>query len=264
MRIPTARLLYMNATLRQIACLGGAVFGGMGSSAPALLAMVGGLITASSTSGQLHPVGPAEVCKDFSDDRYPGLPWTFDDCIDVWTHFEGTIGYNPHHPEADMWRDTAIELRQKGSPCLMSTVNGGDGLGSTTIRHVSTWIFAEEMGCDWITPDWGKKKAANGDGQAVRYCHAILPKDERESGDNTNVGGVAVGRCSVVDWLSYFQFDKPSVSWPSGAVKIISQASEIFQVCRRHTLQASRGCAPPVRSGSQVSPDSFEVIGPTH
>lgn len=194
----------------------------------AVRAVVCVLLTSTSTIGQLNPVGPADVCSDFAAGRFSGLPWTYDDCIDVWTHFEGTIGYKPHHPEVDIWRDTALELRREDTPCLLGSVTGGDGLGSTTIRHVATWILAEEMGCDWLTPDWGKKKARGGDGEAVRYCHAIVPRDERES--PTHAGGVTgLSRCTVVDWLSYFQFDKPSVSSPSsGAIRIIGQVSNVY------------------------------------
>ncbi|CAM9392138.1 unnamed protein product [Scytosiphon promiscuus] len=192
-------------------------------SKPTVRGIVCALLSSTSAVGQLNPVGPDEVCADFSTGRYPGLAWTFDDCIGVWTHFESTVGYKPNHPEVDLWRDTASELRRQGTPCLLGSVTGGDGLGSTTIRHVATWILAEEMGCDWLTPDWGKKKARDGDGEAVRYCHAVVPRDEREL--PTQEGGMkGTARCTVVDWLSYFQFDKPSVSSPSsGSIKTVSQ-----------------------------------------
>ncbi|CAN0180876.1 unnamed protein product [Scytosiphon promiscuus] len=198
------------------------------ASMPATPAIICVLLSSTSTTGQLHPVGPAEVCRDFSATRYPASAWTFDECVGVWSHFEGTIGYNPHHPEVDLWKDTALELRQKGSPCILGSVPGGDGVGSTTIRHVATWIFAEEMGCDWLTPDWGKRKLRkkhDDDGDVVRYCHAVLPSGERNHPYAENV--TALTRCAVVDWLSYFQFDKSSVSPPAnGSIKIASQSEK--------------------------------------
>lgn len=188
------------------------------------------LVASFSTNGQLNTVGPSEACDDFAAGRYPGLAWTFDDCIDIWTHFEGRLGRLHHRPEADLWRDTALELRQQGSPCLLGSVPGADGVGSTSIRHVATWIFAEEMGCDWLTPSWSKNRGAEGDG-SVGYCHAIVPLEERRS--STSTGGLAgMARCTVVNWLSYFQFDKSSVSWPSsGSVKLINQVSKGVAMC---------------------------------
>lgn len=197
-------------------------------SKPAVLAAVCTLLTSFSTNGQQRPLGPAEVCDDFSAGRYPGLAWTLDDCMDVWAQFEVRLGRLHHRPEVDSWKHTALELREQGSPCLLGSIPGADGVGSTAIRHVATWIFAQEMGCDWLTPRWGKTDLPNADA-SVTYCHTVVPIEERRS--RTATGGVAAKniRCTVVNWVSYFQFNETSVNWPSsGSVKLISEASKVL------------------------------------
>ncbi|CAM9391985.1 unnamed protein product, partial [Scytosiphon promiscuus] len=191
----------------------------------AVLAAVCVIITTISTDGRVDSVGPTGVCDDFTAGRYPDLAWTLEDCLDIWAEFEVSLGRSHHYPEVDLWKDTALELRQRGSPCLLGSIPGGDGVGSTAIRHVATWIFAEEMGCDWLTPEWGKNKGADADG-SIKYCHAIVPLEERRSPANTS-GVPGMARCTVVNWLSYFQFGKSSASWPSGgSVRVISQLPE--------------------------------------
>lgn len=205
------------------------------------------------TNGQeLSGISAASACEDFATGQSPALAWSLDaghnrgqawtleDCIEVWTRWSSTIfdPFIPRNPEADLWRDTASELREKGSPCLLASAAGGDGLGSTTLRHVATWIFAGEMGCDWVTPDWGRRKVPKGDGKAVMYCHSIVSKDKLRSHTNTTEAK-ATQRCSIVDWLSFFQFEKTSVSWPaSGSVKVI-QARQVFPASRFRRLYAS-------------------------
>lgn len=202
--------------------------GEMFATKPAELAVVCALLASFQCNGQLSAVGADEACDDFAAGR---LAWTFEDCVDVWSRFGITLGRSRHHPEVNLWRDKALELRQQGTPCLLGSVPGADGVGSTAIRHVATRIFAEEMGCDWLIPDWSKNKVPQADG-SVRYCHAIVPLEERRSPTNTS-GVRGMSRCTVVNWVSYFQFDKSSVSWPSsGTVKLINQVSNVCKVPR--------------------------------
>ncbi|CAM9440628.1 unnamed protein product, partial [Ectocarpus fasciculatus] len=188
-----------------------------------VLAVVWALQASAPTNGQESDVGPAEACEDFTAGRYATMPWTLEECIDIWTQYSDTIPdvNRPRMPEVDIWRRTALELRRKGSPCMVASEGGGDGVGSTTMRLLATWIFAKEMGCDWITPDWGRRKVPGGDGQRVMYCHAVVSKAEiRKAKTGSELRPLR--RCTKVDWLSYFQFGEPSVARPeSGTTKII-------------------------------------------
>ncbi|CAN0267296.1 unnamed protein product [Laminaria digitata] len=82
-------------------------------------------------------------------------------------------------PHVDTWRQTASELRRVGSPCLVASDHVSDGAGSSAIRHIATWTFAEEVGCDWVTPHWDKKAVPGGNG-AVLYCHRTATTAEMD------------------------------------------------------------------------------------
>lgn len=180
------------------------------------------------SSGRRNLLGQAEeACADFAPGRYPASSWTLHACIDVWTRFTRTVpnGLQQRLPAVDMWRETALDLRRVGSPCLVASGPTPDGAGSSTIRHLATWIFSEEMGCDWVTPDWGRQRVNGGNG-TVMYCHRTTTTQEVD-GPNTKAEIQAARRCSVLDWLAYFQFNVPSVSQPEGGeIKVIQARTE--------------------------------------
>lgn len=154
-------------------------------------------------------VTTAEACRDFATGGYPGSSWTLDDCKIVWDTFALYVpqGMQRRFQYIDLWKDTAKELRRLGSPCLVAPPAIGDGVGSSTIRHLATWIYAEQLGCDWATPAWGRGfKLENG---AVVYCHSL--KFQKFDNDEERR---AMNHCSVANWLSYFQFSVPSVAVP--------------------------------------------------
>lgn len=165
--------------------------------------------------GQPILVDPWNACQDFATGQYSASGWTLNDCIYVWTDFNNTVWdiFHPRMPEVDFWRETAVDMRMAGSPCLVASIPNGDGAGSTTIRHLATWIFSREMGCDWATPDWGKKFVGQGNSTAVMYCHRTATTAEMDP-SKPKEELKAMRRCSIVDWLSYFQFDVPSVGHP--------------------------------------------------
>ena len=181
------------------------------------------LFFSSSVAAKTKIIEPAEACVDFaSGGGYPESAWTLDDCMEVWTQFGDTMPQGQHRrlPHVDTWRETATELRRAGSPCLAASKPSGDGAGSSTIRHLASWVFAEEMGCDWVTPDWGKRHVGAGNG-TVMYCHRTATALEMDHADPSD-GLQELHHCSVVDWLAYFQFDVPSVSLPDhGTVEVI-------------------------------------------
>ena len=179
---------------------------------------------------QLQQLQPEELCADFSARHYPAgsssPPWTFDNCLDVWQRFSSTISNGLHlrYPLVDAWRETASELRRAGSPCLVASGSKFDGAGSTTIRHFAAWIFAREMGCDWVTPEWSKKQWDRGNGTTL-YCHRTATADEMDW-SKPRKDLQEFRRCAVVDWLTYFQFGLPSVALPEGGEMMIIQVSK--------------------------------------
>ncbi|CAM9444778.1 unnamed protein product, partial [Ascophyllum nodosum] len=157
-------------------------------------------------------------CRDFAGGSFGGKSWTLDDCVNVWEAFRKTIPTKLHiRPrDVDTWRTTADELRRAGSQCLLTSTSSSDGVGSSTIRHISTWILAEEMGCDWVTPEWGsdalKLNDKNGFKGEVVYCHSRAnPLDRLKF---TLEERIQERQCTVVDWLGYFNFGVSSSDLP--------------------------------------------------
>lgn len=188
----------------------------------ALLALPLGLLLIRPLPSYGKPNGlvlPEEACAEFAPGSSPGSSWALDTCLDVWSIFASTAppGLQRGSSDVDTWRETANELRRVGSPCLVASAPAGDGAGSSTIRHLASWIFADEMGCDWVTPDWGKRHVEGGNGTVI-YCHQATTAEERTQ----DLERVRTQRCSVVDWLAYFQFGIPSVDLPEDReVKVI-------------------------------------------
>lgn len=180
------------------------------------------LLQSLASARQGKTLTAEEVCEDFWTGKYPGSAWTLDDCIDVWKRYARTVplGLQGRLPHVDTWRQAASELRRVGSPCLVASDPTSDGAGSSTIRHIAAWVFAEDMGCDWVTPDWGKQHVDGGNG-TVMYCHRTATTPELDL-SKPNKDLQALRRCSVINWLAYFQFDVPSVNLPAiGRVKVI-------------------------------------------
>ena len=202
-----------------------------------------------SSAHGISTIQPEDACADFSAGSIlPGSSWTLENCIDVWNRFATTVpnGLRRRLPTVDIWGQSASELRRAGSPCLVASDPTSDGAGSSTIRHFATWIFASEMGCDWVTPDWGKRHVEGGNGTVV-YCHRTATTEEMDFSRPPNELK-ALRRCSVIDWLAYFQFGVPSVSVPEdGEVKII-QASNKCSVILRYVG------APPFNPFSSAVP----------
>ena len=173
----------------------------------------------ATVHGVPKTVGPEEACVDFAvEGKTAGSGWTLADCTEVWTQFIDTVpsGLRERLKYADAWRETADELRRAGRPCLARSPATGDGVGSTTIRIISSWIVADDMGCDWVTPGWGRRPASGGNG-TVLYCHQIVGQGKKDLVNQPISALKNMVHCSVVDWLSFFQFSVPSVNLPEGA-----------------------------------------------
>lgn len=175
-----------------------------------------------------------EACEDFGDHMAgSSQPWVLEDCVKVWdawshTIYTGTRGgvvLTSHHdvldhgyPDREVFQSLSTTLRSQGTPCLVKGKVSYDGVGSSTIRHMSSWLYAKELGCDWITPDFNQGDVTQlSRGGHGLYCHrteyvfkfnATAPLEQ----------GTERRRCINVTWLYFFRMDQHSVLPPSTGV----------------------------------------------
>lgn len=167
----------------------------------------------------LSMISPTDACEEFASDT-DGLAWNMADCVDVWSRWVDTIPRALHrgYEDRELLKDIASEMRQRGNPCMVQSGNAADGAGSSTIRHMATWIFAREIGCDWVTPDWRRHNRENPTGDKTAwYCHS---KKDREETLEDSISGEEIQdivRCYVISWLYFFHYDVPSFDIPGNA-----------------------------------------------
>lgn len=185
-----------------------------------LLLLVIGSLVAAQGAFNVKPYNVEQACNDLGSSRNNTLSWTYADCVDVWTRF--TEGFDKSAMRKSsaigIWKKTADELRRNGSPCLLVGSPPNDGMGSTTIRIMYAWIFAEEMGCDWVTPDWGESRAGLGSGE-VKYCHPVVPKEIWKKLSREDMKPYS--RCTTVDLLEFFNFRVSSFDVPEGGTNML-------------------------------------------
>lgn len=179
------------------------------------------------------PSNVEEVCKEFSGGTQLASGWRLVDCVNVWTSYIRTLPrflFVALH-ERDMMLKTAPELRRRGSPCLVQPPLFGDGVGSSTMRYLLTWIFTEELGCDWITPVW-RKRQLNADG-TILYCHRTTNIAEWQAikrGDA--LFDKSTMRCAVHNWVKYFNFESHTVGRPTnGSFVTVKVRAEKYSEC---------------------------------
>eukprot|EP00752_Nemacystus_decipiens_P017727 g15895.t1 len=159
----------------------------------------------------------------------PATPfWQASDCEDVWASWTQTlpVSLRPAYPDRQRLREVAAGMRERGSPCLVESIVKADGIGSMTMRHLTTKIFAEEVGCDWLIPEWGMPAVGDGSGGSL-YCHSAATYEEQQRGfGNTTEEGVQamVQRCSFTNWLEYFNLKMSSVEAPANASFLVVEA----------------------------------------
>ena len=183
----------------------------------AVLAIVLLLVGFTSATTEKHE----QNCEDFLPGRGLNSSWTYEDCVQVWSDFSASKEDKPRRPFPDMngWMDVAVELRRMGTPCLVWKKPSGDGVGSTSIRFFGSWILAEQLGCDWITPEM-----VGGRNGTIEYCHPLAHSEKmgHRVVPEAEEGMRPVESCSDVDWISYFQWGVASTSWPeNGTNKVI-------------------------------------------
>lgn len=169
-----------------------------------------------------------EACEEFlPDPQTPAASWGFMDCVEVWKTWAGTIDDDLHggYPDVDMLRDLSGKLREKGTPCIVREQRTLDGTGSSTLRHMASWLYSKEVGCDWITPDFNQGDVAvlansNNKDLDTLYCHRTEYVFKFNASRPLLGGGTEARRCATVSWLHFFQMNLVSVPPPtSGVVK---------------------------------------------
>lgn len=177
-----------------LACLVAACFSveavdtGIGSSEPATAA------------------GGDAPCEVFGSETRENIGWQFADCLDVWTAWNKSLSGRHDLPNTDVnvrnfFSTVAEQYRAAQFPCEVKSVQWNDGAGSRTMRFLADWIFARNLGCDWM----GVGETTNGTKSSELYCHAaartasdprgISPEDES-------------ARCTHVNWLKFFNLEK--------------------------------------------------------
>lgn len=159
-----------------------------------------------------------DACKDFVGDD-PSLGWRLDECIAVWKAWASTVPLTESPAIHESLRRVAGDLQRAGSTCFLKGEISMDGAGSSAMRSIMTLLLAEDLGCKWVSPEWGRP--VMGKNGAVLYCHEKLGKGHNKIdilAEKEKYNAV----CSVIDWMEYFRFAQESVSLPeSGTAKVV-------------------------------------------
>lgn len=154
-----------------------------------------------------------QACAEFHEENSIGSGWVRSDCEAVWSKWASTLDGAEHRPLPirEIFKETTTALRLEGNPCLVDSFRYPDGVGSAAIRLLATWMFAEDMGCDWITPK--SPRSTIDDTGTSLYCHPTVhvsghePKSLDRAQDPNNGGW----RCEVTNWLAFFHYDTHGV-----------------------------------------------------
>ena len=172
------------------------------------------LVTLRSTSKAEGDVElPFEACAEFAG-RGTQLSWTLDECMQVWAAWAETVPEWLHlgYPDRRLMKDVSMAMRERGQPCVVQERVRADGVGSEVTRHLAAWMYAEELGCDWVTPNFGyEDEADTGPEGGTLYCHPSAAPEEFEGASSAEQN---LESCELVDWLQYFNLDETSVPEP--------------------------------------------------
>lgn len=179
------------------------------------------------------------MCDDFVDGEPSSRVWRRQDCLDVWTKWQNTYSTNFKRMSLnrEIVRDSVQLLKQQGSNCVVRSTPVRDGAGSSTIRSIVAWIFAEDMGCQWVAPAWASVHQGR-NGSAV-YCHSRSPRLEREKMTREELIASRIDTCTRVDWQQYFCLDSISAEVSPDA----TNRTKIIQVgLEGHASRLSNHC----------------------
>lgn len=165
------------------------------------------------TSNTQHHSTIDKACSEFSSTPL-GTGWSAAECRNVWSSWAHSLGKKGLDSNGQQYREifkeTATELRQRSSPCLVASGHYTDGAGSTTIRHLVTWILAEELGCDWVRKEHPNTRI-NENGTSL-YCHSTIPGVNHDINHGTLKAYPADTPCSLTNWVEYFRYGDHSES----------------------------------------------------
>ena len=212
-----------------------------GSTLLAVLVLSFGASSVTAAAQMALPPYIEATCADFGETRSNGTSWTHGDCTEVWRGFilSSFGGSYKYLIPKRSWNEAANELRRVGSPCLLAASPPHDGIGSSTMRVLFSWILAEEMKCDWVTPNWGKKSVNGGAGE-VTYCHPIVPSNvwKQLTGDERKT----IQHCMVVNLLEYFNFGVVSIDLPHNVTLKHIEVSQSRRCIDRSINTSSAQC----------------------
>lgn len=149
------------------------------------------------------------ACAEFDNNIPLESGWLYSDCVAVWNGWAATLEEQQLMPWT--YRMTFVELsaelRHRGNPCLVESVNYPDGAGSSAIRNLATWMFAEEMGCDWVLPgSYSANRTVNSDGSSL-YCHKMMTRGRMHPFQDRDSKYNRYWRCEVTNWLKFFHYN---------------------------------------------------------
>lgn len=192
----------------------------------------------SLAAGSAMNLTAAEACAGFDHHSDgPVSPWELIECMEVWNNWTNTIkeGFHIGYPDGVVLQELSKALRERGSPCILHETETLDGMGSAMIRHMAAWLYAKEVGCDWIAPDFHQGNVtalyyADEDSVPL-YCH----RTENFVGFDPQkplYGGKEPRRCATVSWINYFHMTKFSIVHPKGQRIHTVKVRCIWWACR--------------------------------
>ena len=164
------------------------------------------------------------ACEEFDDQNPIGSGWLHSHCAAVWDGWVVTLDQQQVVPSSyrEDFAETSAELRRQGRPCLVESVRYPDGAGSSAVRYLATWMFAAEMGCDWVMPSEPGSTVDDGSDESSLYCHKMMVRGRMHPKDEDGIGDSRFWHCEVTNWLQFFHYDAHAVNASrSGVTKSI-------------------------------------------
>ena len=155
-----------------------------------------------------------KACEEFDDQTPIGSGWLRSHCAAVWNGWVLTLDQQQRVPSSyrEDFAEMSAELRRRGEPCLVKSIRYPDGAGSSAVRHLATWMFAVEMGCDWIIPSQSWNSIHGGGDDSSLYCHKMMVHDRTHPRDQEGLGESRFWHCKVTNWLQFFHYDAHAVN----------------------------------------------------